>query len=244
MRYLSVCLGICLVFAQLDLFSQLTLGRQVIGSAAVYGAAGSMTLSSTTGETAYSNLESASLQLKEGFEQNGVSPLVVAASVAFEDCWNGENARIDITQLSGCGGAESISLNGEPIAGTITGLAPGEYLLQVVGVDGCVFEETYTVEAPSLPPCGLDVYNTVTPNGDGKNDVWIIGNINQPEFAINNVTILNRWGQELWTAQNYDNTSVVWTGQDEDGNKLPQGTYYYKIEFDGQELTGFITLIQ
>lgn len=244
MRNLSVILVCCLVFAQLDVFGQLTLGRQVIGSAAINGTNGSLNVSSTAGETSYSLLEGGSIQLKEGFEQNGVSPLVVEASVAYEECWNGENARIDITQLSGCGGAESILLNGQPTAGTITGLTPGDYVLQVIGVDGCMYEETFVIEAPNLPPCGLNVYNTVTPNGDGKNDVWIIGNINQPEFAVNKVTVMNRWGQEIWKGENYDNASVVWTGVDKDGNKLPQGTYYYLIDVNGEELTGFITLMQ
>lgn len=244
MKRLNLCLTICLVGSAFGVNGQISIGRQVIGSAAVNGSNGSLTVSSTIGETAFSNLESATIQLNEGFEQNGASPLIVEATVAFEDCWNGENARIDITQLSGCGGAESILLNGEPTAGTISGLSPGEYVLQVIGVDGCMFEETFVVEVPNLPPCGLNVYNTVTPNGDGKNDVWIIGNVNQPEFAINKVTVMNRWGQEVWKGENYNNTDVVWTGVDKDGNKLPQGTYYYLIEVNGEELTGFVTLMQ
>lgn len=80
----------------------------------------------------------------------------------------------------------------------------------------------------------LDITDGVSPNGDGKNDFFYIGNIAKYK---NSVEIFNRWGRPVFTAENYDNVNNVFKGIAEgkavvnQGEKLPTGTYYYKIQY-------------
>ncbi|WP_316839897.1 Ig-like domain-containing protein [Pedobacter gandavensis] len=59
-----------------------------------------------------------------------------------------------------------------------------------------------------------------TPNGDGVNDVFEIRGLNQ--FAENELTMVNRWGNEVYRMKNYQNN---WNG-----NGLNDGTYYYLLK--------------
>lgn len=65
------------------------------------------------------------------------------------------------------------------------------------------------------------VYNGFTPNDDGKNDTFTIDGLDN--FPENELIIYNRWGSQVFRKKNYDNS---WDGT-WDGNKLPDGTYYY-----------------
>ena len=91
----------------------------------------------------------------------------------------------------------------------------------------------------------IEIYNGISPNGDNKNDTWIIEYIDLfPDTKNNRVTIYNRWGDVVWEASKYDNTSVVFSGISKNGSELSTGSYFYKIEFeDGKEtVTGFLSL--
>ena len=68
-----------------------------------------------------------------------------------------------------------------------------------------------------------------SPNGDGKNDTFIIPGIlsRQP----NHLTIMNRSGQVVYDVENYKND---WNGHSTDGQELPDGTYYYVLDFYGK----------
>lgn len=82
-----------------------------------------------------------------------------------------------------------------------------------------------------------------SPDGDFKNDVWVINGLP----TENTVTVYNRWGNKVYQKTNYDNT---WNGMPNvtgtlGSEKLPQSTYYYIIEFkDGsiKPLNGFVIL--
>jgi gliding motility-associated-like protein/uncharacterized repeat protein (TIGR01451 family) len=86
----------------------------------------------------------------------------------------------------------------------------------------------------------LKIPNLFTPNGDGQNDTFEIRGLNQ--FAQNNLVIINRWGNEVYQSNNYNNT---WTGEG-----LNEGTYYYllkvKLNNDSDWTTykGWLTLIR
>lgn len=71
---------------------------------------------------------------------------------------------------------------------------------------------------------GLDPGNILTPNGDGKNDVWTIWNIHT--FPGNVVKVLDMSGREVYSQKDYAND---WTGTYK-GQKLAEGVYYYIIE--------------
>jgi gliding motility-associated-like protein len=71
----------------------------------------------------------------------------------------------------------------------------------------------------------LNIYNVITPNGDGFNDTWVIDCIeSHPE---NRVEIFDRWGDIIQTFENYNNNTMVWKGTNRNNNTVPDGTYYY-----------------
>ena len=93
----------------------------------------------------------------------------------------------------------------------------------------------------------ITVFNALSPNGDGKNDEFIIEHISSlPDTKNNKLTIFNRWGNVVFEATNYDNATNVFRGLNQGGTELPTGTYFYKLEVtNGSESkTGFISLRQ
>jgi gliding motility-associated-like protein len=72
------------------------------------------------------------------------------------------------------------------------------------------------------------VNNAVAPHGSSPANAYLhISNLPQN----NTVSIYNRWGDKVYEASGYNNTTVKFTGQNNDGNDLPSGTYFYKIEY-------------
>lgn len=92
-------------------------------------------------------------------------------------------------------------------------------------------------------PCDSTVYvaNTMTPNGDGINEMLIpVFESRSPhEFTF---VIFNRWGQEVFRTSDLRNG---WTG-----GKENEGVYYwtlkYRYEKDGEEFScnGNVTLLK
>ncbi len=73
------------------------------------------------------------------------------------------------------------------------------------------------------------VYEILTPNGDGLNDIFRIVGIES--FPDNQVRIYNRWGNLVYSAYGYNNTDNFWDGTNSENNKkLPVGVYYYVID--------------
>ncbi|MCE2895980.1 MAG: gliding motility-associated C-terminal domain-containing protein [Flammeovirgaceae bacterium] len=87
------------------------------------------------------------------------------------------------------------------------------------------------------------IYNALSPGG--ANPTFVLQYIDIiPETKNNLVTVFDRWQNEVWKGENYNNSSVVFKGISDDGSDLPTGTYFYKIEFAGgrKTKTGFISL--
>jgi gliding motility-associated-like protein len=82
--------------------------------------------------------------------------------------------------------------------------------------------------------------NAITPNGDGMNDVWVIREL--VTFPDNEVIILNRWGDQVFSASPYRND---FDGT-YNGKELPAGTYYYIIKLDNisESVSGPITIVK
>ncbi|WP_299114034.1 gliding motility-associated C-terminal domain-containing protein [uncultured Winogradskyella sp.] len=82
------------------------------------------------------------------------------------------------------------------------------------------------------------IYNGVTPNGDGKNDYFIIDGIEN--LANNNVQVFNRWGVKVFETSDYDRNGNVFRGFSDGrltvagSNLLPTATYFYVITYDAQ----------
>ena len=104
-----------------------------------------------------------------------------------------------------------------------------------VNVEGFGVFTLGKVKEPLLNPGDVVIYNGVTPDGDGKNDYFIIDNINY--FPNNNVSIFNRWGRKVYETHSYDSKGNVFKGVAEGvdvvgkGEQLPTGTYYYVVEY-------------
>jgi gliding motility-associated-like protein len=83
--------------------------------------------------------------------------------------------------------------------------------------------------------------NILTSNGDGKNDVWVIKDLDR--YPENELTVFDRAGRVVYQKVNYKND---WAG-DISGLPLSQDTYYYilKLKKDGQTSIkkGFITIL-
>jgi gliding motility-associated-like protein len=91
----------------------------------------------------------------------------------------------------------------------------------------------------------LTIYNGISPNGDGLNDIWIIEYLDVLEETKNNkVSVYNRWGDVVWETENYDNQERVFKGLNKNGNEVSSGTYFYKIEFSSgrKAETGYLAL--
>jgi len=81
-----------------------------------------------------------------------------------------------------------------------------------------------------------------SPNGDGKNDTWIIDYIEK--FPSNTVEIYNRWGDQVFYSVGY---FEPFDGNYK-GQKLPVGTYYYVIKLNHESYpkpyTGPLTIFR
>jgi len=96
------------------------------------------------------------------------------------------------------------------------------YTVTGTDVNGCSVSDTVRVQL--FPE--IKVSNGFSPNGDGKNDTWIIDFIDQ--FPDNTVEIFNRWGEQLFYSKGY---STPFNGSFR-GKDLPVGTYYYIINLN------------
>ncbi|MGZ4042090.1 MAG: T9SS type B sorting domain-containing protein, partial [Bacteroidia bacterium] len=96
------------------------------------------------------------------------------------------------------------------------------YTITVTDANGCTASDTMQV---LLYP-EIKIPNGFSPNGDSRNDKWIIDNINQ--FPDNVVEVYNRWGELLFRSEGYN---VPFDGK-YNNKDLPVGTYYYIINLN------------
>jgi gliding motility-associated-like protein len=88
-------------------------------------------------------------------------------------------------------------------------------------------------------PGGIVIYNAVSPGvTPGENDYMRIDGLS----SDNQVTIFNRWGDEVFKTSGYDNNSKRFEGKNDNGKELPSGTYFYTIEVSGKTITGYLSL--
>ncbi len=77
--------------------------------------------------------------------------------------------------------------------------------------------------------------NVITPNGDGMNDTFHIGNYTLEDGP--SLTVINRWGKTIFEAQRYANQ---W-----DASESETGQYFYIIKFgDGKQYSGWLQIVK
>lgn len=110
--------------------------------------------------------------------------------------------------------------------------------INVVSSDGCPNSARIQITAkPRLDLVSLDL---ITPNNDGHNDVWELGNTGG--WKQIRVQVFNRYGDLVFSSEHYNND---WDATF-NGNILPEGTYYYiiKIEDNGKVYTGSLSILR
>jgi gliding motility-associated-like protein len=107
--------------------------------------------------------------------------------------------------------------------------------------DGAGRQSTATIKV-TISCDKVLVFKGISPNGDGRNDVWHIIGIEQ--FPNNSVQVFNRWGNLVLDQKGYTNADA-WNGQ-WDGKDLPDGTYFYVIALGGNagNLSGWLQILR
>lgn len=145
------------------------------------------------------------------------------------------NSSVDATTYTWFFGDNTSSNETSPVHSYTT----GTYTVMLVCNNSCGSDTVFRViKIGDELVVDDDIYSGFSPNGDGHNDFW-----NVPLLDLhrdNSVTIVNRWGNEVWKADNYNNRSVIWNGRNLKGDELPDGTYYYIITFEGEERRGWV----
>lgn len=106
-----------------------------------------------------------------------------------------------------------------------------------------------------LEPNGLEdeieVFNVITPNGDGVHDVLTINGLEN--FPDNTIRIYNRWGVLVYTTNAYNTEGNVFDGSSTgrvtiaSERDLPVGTYFYILDYEDttgatKTLSGYLYL--
>ena len=132
------------------------------------------------------------------------------------------------------------------------GTPSGTYIVkyricQVANMNNCK-EAIVTIVVANETP--LKIFNAISVNGDNQNDTFVIQGIEA--YPKNTLRIFNRWGVLVYEKEGYSNSEPFKGYSNAKGvigkdSKLPQGTYYYTLEYlDGnnrsQQKSGWLYL--
>ncbi|MBB3054752.1 gliding motility-associated-like protein [Mucilaginibacter gotjawali] len=153
--------------------------------------------------------------------------------------------------------SQSIALNTDPTIITVQvtaqdGVTTRTYSISVTHAAGQVFNSIYEavsvsnpIDKPQLTGEEINVHMGLSPNGDGINDFLLIDGI--ANYPDNKLTIINRAGQVVFEAKNYDNSTKVFDGHSTKNGKLQlPGTYFYALDYKingiARHKTGYIVM--
>lgn len=174
-----------------------------------------------------------------GFDTLAVCDTFTVKGLALDSCHQ-------VTWTWGDGTADTGPISGDSTVTHDFGW-PGVYnvCMEVENVDAdgnLCWEETYCEDITVESCCNLNtivVNNGLTPNGDGFNDEFKIVGVEQCKSV--GITIYNRWGNVVYKQSDYE-LGPNWDGVSKMEKALPQGTYYYIIEFKdlGEKKAGYL----
>jgi len=239
----SALIALVLMGSSLTAFAQsVVISRQVIGSSGAISMQGAYSISATSGEAVTITSSSQNLTLTQGFQQPKLKTTITFTVITTnESCIGARNGMAVVQEISGCSPPYQIQWSNGSIGNTATALTTGTYTV-VVSSANCQSEQTIFIGLDEDVDCELIVYTGITPNGDNDNDYWHIEGIDLERYQRNKVSIFNRWGDSVWTGENYDNQNVRWSGEGKKERELPDGTYFYVIEFVDNTLKGYVEL--
>ena len=114
-----------------------------------------------------------------------------------------------------------------------SGTSPSGILVKDLSDDASNFNDKPTIV--TIPGCVIEVFNALSPNGDGHNDVFYIRGLEC--YPDNTVEVYNRWGVLVFKRENYNNDDRAFRGESEGrvtmnkSDELPVGTYYYIFRY-------------
>ncbi|TCC94020.1 gliding motility-associated C-terminal domain-containing protein [Pedobacter frigiditerrae] len=119
------------------------------------------------------------------------------------------------------------------------GISIGRYQLMVTDKYGCI-SGTAPIDFTLIKNSALSFANSITPNGDGINDVWEIKGAQS--YPDGDFSVFNRNGNRVFYSKGY---SKPFDGLNK-GNILPVGTYYYIIDLktDCGNMSGSLTILR
>lgn len=99
----------------------------------------------------------------------------------------------------------------------------------------------------------IEVYNSLSPNGDGDNDIFRIRNLDF--YPENTLSIFNRWGIEVYRVNSYGQNDNFFKGFSDGRStvnrdvELPEGTYFYTLTYKNtkgieRNLSGYLYIKQ
>jgi len=112
------------------------------------------------------------------------------------------------------------------------------YVVTITDQLGCQMTDDVVVTV--IDDFAVQAMNVLTPNGDGINDFWIIDNIDN--YGDATVSVYDKTGRKVFEASPYRNDWGGTSGTD----LLPNGTYYYVVQFADKSVayTGSLTLLR
>lgn len=147
---------------------------------------------------------------------------------------NGSNGSINLEVNGGANPYAYIWSNGDTVQDP-SNLPAGNYWVVITDINGC----SYTISAALNDPSNLEMPSGISPNGDGKNDNFVVHGLDV--YPDNEILIFNRWGDLVYKKSGYMNN---WNGNNEDGKSLPDGTYFVILNVQTSEgeknLTGYV----
>jgi gliding motility-associated-like protein len=144
--------------------------------------------------------------------------------------WGASNGSIETDVDGGTSPYTYLWSNGQTTP-TISGMPAGNYSVVVTDENGCVAFAQLALTQPYI----LEMPTGISPNGDGKNDYFVVHGIDA--YPENEITIFNRWGNVVYQKNNYANE---WDGTNTAGEPLPDATYFVILNVQGAD--GTITL--
>ena len=106
------------------------------------------------------------------------------------------------------------------------------YRIKAISADGLTSwgnSEAVTFENKLVIP------NIITPNGDGQNEAFKIGNLHL--YPNSQLRIYNRWGKEIYHSNNYQGN---WKAENQSA-----GIYYYLLQTsNGESFKGWVEVVK
>ena len=86
----------------------------------------------------------------------------------------------------------------------------------------------------------LEVGNVFSPNGDGVNDFF--SPLQDRNIKVTLVQIFDRWGNKIYDNNSVGDSRKLWDGNNMNGVAVPEGVYYYLIQYQEERLPGYIPM--